>query len=221
MKKDFTKIIIVLDKSGSMQKTALETVQALNNFLDEQKKLLGEVSLTFYEFNEHTKKVFSGKLDDCPNLYYLNKDSSLQTYQAVPLPFFKVSHEYKPVGMTAYLDAFGKVITKVGKELSDLFEDERPNKIIFIVLTDGEDNASHYYKKDKITEMIKHQTDIYNWQFIFLGANFDAVKEGQSLGLNFTRSVNYNQNNIGATIKLVSSKVATYRDTGISSYLDY
>lgn len=105
--------------------------------------------------------------------------------------------EYYARGCTALLDAIGKTINSIGRRLANTSEDERPEKVIIVITTDGFENSSKEFSKTKIKEMIEHQQSKYNWTFIFLGANMDAVGEATSLGINPAFSKTYTANKIG------------------------
>lgn len=211
MKKDFTSINVILDKSGSMGPLTDDTIGGFNKFLDEQKLVPGEATLSLCAFNE-----------ECTFVYDWVPLSSIQ-----PLD----DEKYSPKGNTALLDAIGVTIDKVGNKLSAMKEDERPSKVLFLIITDGQENASHLKKQydmnfreasfkvnmnelqyplNRIKEMIKHQKEKYNWSFIFLGANLDAIKGGNSLG---TITHQYSPSTSG-TAKLynqISDATTTYR----------
>lgn len=107
--------------------------------------------------------------------------------------------EYYARGCTALLDAIGKTINSIGSRLNSTPEDERPEKVIFVITTDGFENASIEFNKSAVKEMIEHQQDKYSWTFIFLGANMDAVEEAASLGIAATHSHTYTANARGTS----------------------
>ena len=100
-------------------------------------------------------------------------------------------------GSTALLDAVGKTIKKVGKRLSETPEDNRPGKVIFVITTDGQENASRKFSYGDVKRMISHQTDKYGWEFIFMGANIDVAKEGRSLGIGAANTYSFNASSRG------------------------
>jgi hypothetical protein len=116
--------------------------------------------------------------------------------------------------MTAYLDAIGKTINEVGDRLDKTPEEEKPSKVIFVITTDGLENASKEFKREQIKDMITHQTNIYNWQFIFLGANIDAVTEANSIGI--FAACNYTADVIGtkSVYTSMSNTISNYRTAG-------
>lgn len=176
MKKDKTEIVLVVDNSGSMASIKNDTEGGLATFLKEQKELPGECNITYYQFSNNTTKIFENK------------------------PIKEVnSINISPSGSTALFDAVGQAIDEVGKRLAQTPEVERPELIIFVISSDGEENASREFTKAQIADKVKHQTDIYKWQFIFLGANFDAFTEGQSYGFQGGKTMQYSTSSAGIT----------------------
>lgn len=172
MKENFTSINVILDESGSMWDLKEDTIGGFNQFLEEQRKISGEVVLTLCKFNtDHTLVYNVVRLEDIKNL----EDSS-----------------YVPNGGTALLDALGFTIDSVGKKLSDMSEAERPSKVLFLIITDGEDNSSKTFSIEDIRNKVKHQQDVYSWEFVFMGANLDAITVGSSIGILNSNTVSYN-----------------------------
>ncbi|MHC5541508.1 vWA domain-containing protein, partial [Singulisphaera rosea] len=163
MKANATDITLVLDRSGSMDPIADDTIGGVNAFVAEQKKLPGEASYTLVQFDHEYFQVFGGiPLGDVPPL---------------------TRETFVPRGTTALLDAIGRAIVETGLRLSAKPEPERPSIVIFVIMTDGQENASQEYTADRINGMITHQREVYSWQFIFLGANQDALQTGGALGV--------------------------------------
>lgn len=163
MKQNFTEMVFVLDRSGSMQPLVDDTIGGFNSMVEKQKHTEGDVRVTTVLF-DHEYEL----LHDRVNI----NDISLMT-----------SREYFTRGNTALLDALGRTISTVGSRLDAMPEEERPDKVIFIITTDGLENASREFDKKTIKEMIRHQQDKYSWTFMFLGANMDAVSEAETLGI--------------------------------------
>lgn len=192
-KKDLTEIVCVIDMSGSMSGTADDARGGFNNFIKEQKALEGDANVTLTLFDTEFIDVHNAvSINDVPEL---------------------TAETYSPRGMTALLDAIGKTITKVGKRLAETDESERPEKVIAVVITDGYENSSTDFSKKEINEMIATQRDTYNWEFLFLAADQDAIAEGAKLGFTAKQSINF-RNTKEDTVRaygLVSDTVCAYR----------
>jgi len=171
MNADLTEIICILDRSGSMAGIRSDAIGGFNTFLAEQQKIPGEARLTLVLFNHEYQR----------------------TLDAAPLSEVQPLTEatYVPDGMTALLDAVGRTIDEVGKRLADTPEAERPNAVLICILTDGLENRSSDYSREKVREMIEHQQEKYGWTFVFLAANQDAFDEARKLGIRKEDAVNY------------------------------
>jgi uncharacterized protein YegL len=194
--KNVTDIVVVLDRSGSMSSVAKDVCGGFDKFVEEQKKGQGRAFLTLVQFDTEYEFVYRGRdIKDVPKL------------------------ELYPRGCTALLDAMGKAIVETGERFKTMQESERPDKVIFVIITDGEENSSKEYKKSQISEMIKHQTDIYKWEFVFLGANQDAIKEAASYGISAANTMNYKstQNGYAAIFCSLSSNVGSMRNGSAKS----
>lgn len=199
MKTDLTDISVVLDRSGSMQSVRTDTIGGFNAFLKTQKEAPGEALLSLVQFDDQYEVVYSGKnINDVPEL---------------------TEKTFVPRGMTALLDAIGRTINATGARLSELPENERPSRVIFVILTDGDENASKELTKEKVNEMIKHQTDVYQWDFVFLGANQDAIKAGATMGIMAGNSMSYAANAKGtaAAFASVGATMCAYRSGDTSA----
>ncbi len=163
MKNDLTHIAFILDRSGSMQSMAEEAIGGFNAFIEEQKKEDGDVRLSLILFDHE----YSPTMMDVP---------------LAEMPALTVE-DYQPRGTTALLDAMGRTIDDLGKHIAALPESDRPGDVIIVTLTDGLENASSDYKREKIAKMVKHQQEKYDWQFLFLGASLESFEESQSLGI--------------------------------------
>lgn len=206
--RDHTEIICLIDRSGSMTQIKSDAIGGFNSFLAEQKTLSGSASLTL--------ALFSNRYDVVYN------NAPLHTVE--PL----TEAVYKTVGTTALFYAIGKTIDDVGVRLSHTNEDERPNKILFIILTDGEENASHYqvneknepfYTQEKINHMITHQREVYNWEFVFLAANQDAMKAAETISISKGNTMNFSStsDSINTAYSNVSQMSMRYRSVGNST----
>lgn len=171
MKKGLTEMVFILDKSGSMWNLTDDTIGGFNSMIEQQKSEDGEAYVTTVLFNRHHET--------------LHDHINIQDVKPI------THKDYCASGATALLDAIGDTIDSIGERLSDTPEDERPEKVIFVITTDGYENDSRRFTKSKIKEMIEHQQEKYSWVFIFLGANIDAIGEAESLGINSKLSKTY------------------------------
>lgn len=191
--KNATQIVVVLDKSGSMDSVRTDTIGGFNTFIEDQKKLTGECNVSLVTFNDKYQNVFINK----------------------PVNEVELLTEsmYSPDGYTALLDAVGATIDKLGNELAAMKEEDRPNKIVFVIMTDGVENASREYTYSQIKEKITHQQDKYGWMFTFIGANIDAIQGGASIGIGAANSVNYCANVVGTqnTFNVIKNKMSAVR----------
>lgn len=188
-----TDITIVLDRSGSMSSIAADTIGGFNRFLEDQKKAPGTANLILHQFDN----VF---------------ETPIPTTAIGNVPALTI-HTFAPRGSTALLDAIGRAITETGARLSGMAEDQRPAHVICVIITDGEENSSREFTLEKINEMIKLQQDAYKWEFVFLGANQDAIRAGTSMGIKGGNSMSYAANTIGvcSAFAAVSSNAAMMR----------
>jgi uncharacterized protein YegL len=196
MKDNLTEIVFILDRSGSMRNLTNDTIGGFNAFIDQQKKEPGEAVLTTVLFDDQYEILHNGvNLKDVKEL---------------------TGKEYFARGCTALLDAIGKTINTVGEQLNKTNEENKPSKVIFVITTDGFENASKEFTQPQIKEMIEHQTNKYNWQFMFLGANIDAVATASSYGISGQFASNYTASSIGtdSLYRSVSKSVASYRTEG-------
>ena len=160
MRTDLTDITMVIDRSGSMQSIRTDAEGGINSFIDQQKREPGEALLTLVQFDTDYEFVHSG--------------TPIRQVPAFALV---------PRGATALLDAAGRAINETGARLAAMSEADRPALVVFVIVTDGQENSSREFKREKIREMIQHQQSVYKWQFTFLAANQDAFAEGASMGI--------------------------------------
>ena len=202
MKKNFTKIVFILDASGSMHHLRDDTIGGFNAMIEEQKGLPGTVSVTTVLFDTEVS--------------ILHDNVPLEAME--PL----TRNDYCPGGGTALLDAVGGTIDVVGEELATLPEEERPDKVLFVITTDGQENASRAFSKEMVKQRIEHQQSKYNWRFIFLGANIDAVSTGASLGFGNGYSKTYTATQVGteSVYKAMSKTITTARSADSIATLD-
>jgi uncharacterized protein YegL len=176
MNKNLTEIIFLLDRSGSMGGLESDTIGGFNGFINRQCKQKGETRLTAVLFDDQTEILWNG----------IDANHARLT-----------DEEYYVRGCTALLDAVGKTISEAGRRLSQSEEGEKPGKVIFVITTDGMENASQEYTYEKVKMMIEHQKEKYSWEFIFMGANIDAAEEAESLGISKEDSFSFEASNDG------------------------
>jgi uncharacterized protein YegL len=198
MKKDLTEVIFILDRSGSMSSLAEDTIGGYNSFIDTQRLVPGECKLTTVLFDDQYELLHDGvDLRSVPKL---------------------TSKEYFARGMTALLDAVGKTINAVGERLANTDEGERPEQVIVVITTDGQENSSKEFKAEAIKKMVTTQEKDYNWKFLFLGANIDAFAEGGNMGFASRNTAQYDASAKGTQMLYasVSSFVSDVRDRSFS-----
>lgn len=201
--KDKTDITIILDRSGSMESVKGDTIGGFNSFLSEQQKVEGEAAISLVQF------------DDQYEVVYENKD--INTADKL------TEATFQPRGMTALYDAIGRTINSVGQRFASLGESERPDSVVFVILTDGFENASREFSATKINEMISHQRDVYQWQFIFIGANQDAILSAEAIGIGANAALTYAANADGTkeAFASVAQNVASYRSSKMATSLNF
>jgi uncharacterized protein YegL len=196
MKKDLTELVFILDKSGSMSGLESDTIGGFNSMLQKQKALDGECRITTVLFDNH---------------YELLHDR-LDLRAVSPI----TEKEYYVGGSTALLDAIGRTIRKLVNVQRSTAEDYRAGKVLFIIITDGMENVSREFSSQQVKTMIEHEKEKYGWEFIFLGANIDAVETAGRFGIDADRAVDYVADSEGTALNftVMSQTVASFRKTG-------
>lgn len=196
MKKNLTELVFILDKSGSMSGLEKDTIGGYNSMLEQQRKVDGECVITTVLFDNHYE-LLHDRID-------------IRAIQPI------TAKEYFVGGSTALLDAIGKTIHKIGTVQKNTTEDYRAEKVMFVIITDGEENASRHYSSMQIREMIQRQKERYGWEFIFLGANIDAVETAGRFGIDADRAADYVPDGEGTELnfRMMSETVATFRECG-------
>lgn len=201
MDKNFTEIVCIIDKSGSMASIKDDAIGGFNNFLEEQKKVKGKAHLTLVLFDTDYQLVYDAT--------DINRTKPLD------------EHTYKPEGTTALLDTIGRTVDKVGDRLANTPEDKRPGAVIVAILTDGMENASRKYEKNQIFDMIKRQENDYNWSFVFLAANQDAIATALSYGISRGNAMNYADTSMGMSGAMhTMSNTVLYRRQAVANSID-
>ena len=193
MKKTLTELVFILDRSGSMAGLEEDTIGGFNAMIGKQKEEDGEAVVSTVLFDNHTD-VIHDRL----------------ALEAVPQLTRK---EYYVRGCTALLDAVGGAIHHIGNVHKYAREEDRPEKTLFVITTDGMENASRRYSYERVKEMITRQKEKYGWEFLFLGANIDAAREAARFGITEDRAANYNADRVGTAVvyEAVSETVRNFR----------
>ena len=196
MKKNLTELVFILDKSGSMSGLEKDTIGGYNSLMEKQRKLDGECVITTVLFD---------------NRYELLHDR-IDLRAVAPI----TEKEYFVGGATALLDAIGRTIHKIAAVQEHTAEEYRAEKVMFVIITDGEENASREYSAAQVKELIKRQKERYGWEFVFLGANIDAVETAGRFGIDADRAVDYVPDGRGTELnfRMMSETVAAFRECG-------
>ncbi|MFS0862361.1 vWA domain-containing protein [Fredinandcohnia sp. 179-A 10B2 NHS] len=193
MKKSVTEVVFILDKSGSMSGLEADTIGGFNSMLKKQKQAEGEAFVTTVLF-DHNYEL----LHDRINIRGIS-----------PI----TERDYEVGGTTALLDAIGFTIQKISNVQKRTSKEERADKVLFVITTDGMENASREFTSEKIKKMVQHQKEKYGWDFMFLGANIDAVSTAAEFGIDEDFAVDYHADNIGTQLnyEMVSEAVEKIR----------
>ena len=196
MKKNLTQLVFILDRSGSMAGLESDTIGGFNAMLEKQKKEDGECIITTVLF-DHEVELLHDRID----------------IRAVKTMSEK---EYMVRGSTALLDAIGKTIHKIGNAEKNTAEEYRAEKVMVVIITDGEENSSRFYSLKEVKHMIERQKERYGWEFIFLGANIDAVETATRFGIDRDMAVDYvpDKEGVELNFRMMSEAVASYRACG-------
>ena len=171
MKTNVTELVFILDRSGSMHGLEADTLGGFNSMLEKQKNEEGDAYVSTVLFNDHSV-VIHDRVD-------IRKVEPMTREQ------------YQVYGCTALLDAVGGAIHHIGNIHKYAREEDVPVKTLFVIITDGMENASHKYSLSKVKKMIEREKEKYGWEFLFLGANIDAVSTARGLGIDEDRAVKY------------------------------
>ena len=180
MKKGLTEMVFIIDRSGSMGGLEKDTIGGFNSMLKEQQGVEGEAVVTTVLFD---------------NRYELLHDR-IDIRAVSPL----TEKNYTVGGNTALLDALGRTIHKIRAVQKHTAENYRAEKVLFVIITDGQENASREYSAERIKRRIERQKERYGWEFVFFGANMDAVMEAGKLGISADRAQNYCADAVGTSV---------------------
>ena len=193
MKKNLTELVFILDRSGSMAGLEDDTIGGFNSMIEKQTAEPGEAYVSTILFDNHTDVIHDRV--DIQNVMPMTRK------------------EYYVRGCTALLDAIGKAIHHIVNVHKYAREEDRPKKTLFVITTDGMENASREYTYDRLKAMIERQKEKYGWEFLFLGANIDAVSTARQFGIEEDRAVNYHCDSAGTALnyEVVSEAIRTVR----------
>jgi uncharacterized protein YegL len=200
MKDGLIHVCFVLDESGSMYSSTSDVKGGFNSVIEEQKaQAKGGCIISLFKFNDKVNQVYLGK--DVNDIDGNNL-------------------EYQTGGCTAMNDGIGTAIDSVGKWLADMDESERPEKNLVVIMTDGYENASHEYSLSEVRERIKHQTEKYDWSFVYMGTDITDSTYSKDLthGLKNCTSMFSDRSNVGNSYEIVNSVASTWRNMSGSTY---
>lgn len=181
MRKGLTEVVFILDRSGSMSGLESDTIGGFNSMIKKQCKEEGEAYISTVLFDDETEVL----------------------YDRVPVKKVEPMNDkqYYVRGCTALLDAIGSSIHHIANIHKYAREEDRPEKTLFVITTDGQENASHIYSYKKVKKMVEREKNNYGWEFIFLGANIDAIEEASKFGIGADRAVDFLCDKEGTTIQ--------------------
>lgn len=196
MNKNLTEIVFIIDRSGSMAGLEDDTVGGFNAMVEKQKKEDGEALLSAVLFNQESEVLYDrtdiGKVEPMTD------------------------RQYRAGGCTALLDAIGGAVHHIANVHKYAREEDRPARTVFVITTDGLENSSRRYGYDEVRRMVEHEREKYGWEFLFLGANMDAISAARSFGIRPDRAVRYRNDGEGLALnyRVVSDAVASVRRSG-------
>ena len=200
MRKGLTEIVFILDRSGSMSGLESDTIGGFNSMISKQKKEPGKALISTVLFDDVSEVIY----DRVP----LDKISPM------------TDKEYYVRGCTALLDAVGSAVHHIGNVHKYAREEDRPEKTLFVITTDGMENSSIHYTYSKVKEMIERQKKLYGWEFLFLGANINAAETAERFGIDRDHSADYHCDKIGTALNYEVVGEAIYQMRACSAPLD-
>jgi uncharacterized protein YegL len=203
--KNYTDITILLDKSGSMASIYDKTIDAYNEFLHGQSNDGTVTNISLVQFD-------APPAGDWYEPVYSEKEVSVAP---------RLSREnYKPRGGTALNDAICVAVDETGKRLSAKREEDRPNKVLFVILTDGQENSSKLYNSQHVAQKRQHQEDLYSWTFLFLGSNIQVTEQATSYGISAGNMLNFD-GDIKYAMGAMASGLMCYKENLVRQTKDF
>ena len=193
MKKGLTELVFILDRSGSMNGLEKDTIGGFNSLIEKQKKEDGEILVSTVLFDDESKVLYDRvPIQDVPRM---------------------TENEYFVGGCTALLDAIGCAIHHIGNVHKYIREEDCPEKTLFVITTDGMENASSKYDFAKVKQMVEQEQEKDHWQFLFLGANIDAIETAGRFGIRKEHAVNFENDEVGTktNYRVLSEAVSCFR----------
>lgn len=197
MNKRLTELVFILDKSGSMSGLESDTIGGYNSMLNKQRSVEGDCIVTTVLF-DNDYELLHDRID-------------IQAIRDI------TENEYQVGGSTALMDAIGKTILKIVNVQKNTAETYRAESIIFVIITDGAENSSREFTSKEVKTLIEKQKELYSWEFIFLGANINAVETASQFGISSDRAVDYLADSKGTKLNydVMAEAVATFREEGV------
>ena len=202
MRKGLTEVVFILDRSGSMSGLEADTIGGFNSMIEKQRKEEGEAYISTVLFDDQTEILYDrvpvGKVEPMNDKQYFVR------------------------GCTALLDALGGAIHHIANVHKYAREEDRPEKTLFIITTDGMENASHIYTYEKVRKMVEKEKERHGWEFLFLGANIDAIEVAGRFGIGADRAINYECDKEGTALnyQVLSETVSAVRKAKNKSEMD-
>ena len=215
MNKDLTAICILIDGSTSMREIKKGVISGFNEFVETQKEVPGKAVLSMYQFSSDYYGTIP-KYITPRHKHVANEFLNFKTiYHFMDLKEIKNlnNESYSPEGNTPLLDAMSRAIDEFGADLARIPEKDRPSKVIFVAMTDGEENSSRVTNNEQLLEKVKHQSEKYDWQFVFLGANIDSFSTAGQYGISMKSTSNFQYSNAGMmrAMSATSDSLTQYR----------
>ena len=189
---DFSYLVFIMDRSGSMEMMHQQAVQGFNEFLQTQKQQEGRALMTYVQFSDEVQVVFEG----------------LDLREVRPLR----KQDFVPDGMTALDDAIGSSIDRVGQKLAAMEESARPSQVIFAIMTDGDENSSRQYTTAQVKDKIAHQKTVYGWDFLFMGASLRTQEQARERGIEDEDVVQFSAETVRYSLSEISDKTSNKRN---------
>ena len=195
MIQDYTHITVILDRSGSMESIRDDTIGGFNTFLEQQKAEPGTATLTLVQFDTQDPYEVIHKFKPIKEVAPLTRET------------------FVPRASTPLLDALGRGINDLEASIGQLKEEDRPAKVVVVIVTDGQENSSREFRKDQIEKMVKEKREKHAWQFVFLSADLAAIEDAKAVGMDADAMLAYQKNAKGAAgaWASLSAQTANYR----------